>query len=647
MDRATYLLLKKKIDDIDNTEKITAATEAWLEDNVSPETGYVLDRSLTLNDAAAPADMVGDLKSSFDDIAEEVITPISFTEIKRKLIDGSGAATDIASDAYMVSDFIEVEEGETYYITASANYNNSLYAWYNSEKTFISKRGTGGSGSTVIVATDEEAKAPTNAAYLRIGYISPTVGSVKKSDGYKSNLADDVEELKKITPIPSKVKITKSGTNLTIVDVDSGIYLTASTIGSNNGAFNILNYFKSNGSVYKNAGDDIAPIYYDGSHRCGNHGNIVCIAVTASSHGLTESDIGKVVTSENNIDYVIIRIVDTDNFWIVNDSETRTFNRTIPTSPLAGNGLSVAFSSASLTQIWPGINNKYLSISCDDTTITDDGTYEGYNISIVEGYYSIDTLEMLSVLKENVGSNTNSSYYADTLSDDLLYETQYSFSAGLKTIISGTIVILRDNVNLTSWGVTQSQAIASAVQSYVPDSTDEDISLISGSNTYPPTAWLDSNFPPYKFFQFDNSDTTKGFAIVYDIGFEDAIPEKRKSNVYNSYTCPNPYKMYPFIISKNTDNFLSAGTVIKATAIRMFISKNKPLVVSYEVGGETHIDIDTFSDGVNIVNIGKVPDNCKYKVLHTSSGVTVLDNISTSGLIRIYGKGSVSVVIES
>ncbi|MBO6270129.1 MAG: metallophosphoesterase, partial [Clostridium sp.] len=42
---------------------ITSAVETWLAANVDPETGYVLDRTLTQENAAAPADLVGNLKS--------------------------------------------------------------------------------------------------------------------------------------------------------------------------------------------------------------------------------------------------------------------------------------------------------------------------------------------------------------------------------------------------------------------------------------------------------------------------------------------------------------------------------------------------------------------------------------------------------
>ena len=40
--------------------------DSWLENNIDPDSGYVLDRTLSLSNAAAPADMVGDLKSAIN-----------------------------------------------------------------------------------------------------------------------------------------------------------------------------------------------------------------------------------------------------------------------------------------------------------------------------------------------------------------------------------------------------------------------------------------------------------------------------------------------------------------------------------------------------------------------------------------------------
>ena len=61
MDIVTYALLNGKIKDY------ASNVDEWLEENVDPTTGYVLDRSLQMENAAAPADMVGDIN---DDVGE-------------------------------------------------------------------------------------------------------------------------------------------------------------------------------------------------------------------------------------------------------------------------------------------------------------------------------------------------------------------------------------------------------------------------------------------------------------------------------------------------------------------------------------------------------------------------------------------------
>ena len=50
-------------------DQTPAMVDAWLEDNIDPATGYALDRSLKVQNAAAPADLVGELKSALN--AEE------------------------------------------------------------------------------------------------------------------------------------------------------------------------------------------------------------------------------------------------------------------------------------------------------------------------------------------------------------------------------------------------------------------------------------------------------------------------------------------------------------------------------------------------------------------------------------------------
>ena len=52
--------------------QVAEATDEWLEENVAQETGYVLDSTLTMSNAAAPADKVGELKTAITQLDSEI-----------------------------------------------------------------------------------------------------------------------------------------------------------------------------------------------------------------------------------------------------------------------------------------------------------------------------------------------------------------------------------------------------------------------------------------------------------------------------------------------------------------------------------------------------------------------------------------------
>lgn len=56
--------------------QVAEAVDDWLGDNVAQETGYVLDRTLLLSNAAAPADLVGDLKNEIPPIKDSEETGV-------------------------------------------------------------------------------------------------------------------------------------------------------------------------------------------------------------------------------------------------------------------------------------------------------------------------------------------------------------------------------------------------------------------------------------------------------------------------------------------------------------------------------------------------------------------------------------------
>lgn len=80
----------------DALEHTQGVIETWLENNIDPETGYVLDRDLALQSAAAPADMVGDLKSALSDYSNyigtiSVMDGYGVSEYYQKIVASSGS----------------------------------------------------------------------------------------------------------------------------------------------------------------------------------------------------------------------------------------------------------------------------------------------------------------------------------------------------------------------------------------------------------------------------------------------------------------------------------------------------------------------------------------------------------------------------
>jgi hypothetical protein len=91
MDIVTYALLNGKIKDY------ASNVDEWLEENVDPATGYVLDRSLQMENAAAPADIVGDIN---DDVGELRNTLNNVENGLAIIVDGDTCSTAVPVGGY-------------------------------------------------------------------------------------------------------------------------------------------------------------------------------------------------------------------------------------------------------------------------------------------------------------------------------------------------------------------------------------------------------------------------------------------------------------------------------------------------------------------------------------------------------------------
>lgn len=133
--------------------QVETAVDAWLNENISQETGYVLDRTLSLANAAAPADLVidktgiGGVTPQNLQIVNAVMSPNLIDETK--IIDGKYITKNGAehNGSYCVTDFIPVEAGEDYYFTwyyvaTRSDASLRFFACYDANKTPIPSAGS-------------------------------------------------------------------------------------------------------------------------------------------------------------------------------------------------------------------------------------------------------------------------------------------------------------------------------------------------------------------------------------------------------------------------------------------------------------------------------------------------------------------------
>jgi hypothetical protein len=91
--------------------------DSWLENNIDPDSGYALDRTLSLENAAAPADMVGDLKSALNAELDLDNLASSYTENSGFYIDGSSNVVYSGSGLVLIA--IQIEANTRYLVKKS------------------------------------------------------------------------------------------------------------------------------------------------------------------------------------------------------------------------------------------------------------------------------------------------------------------------------------------------------------------------------------------------------------------------------------------------------------------------------------------------------------------------------------------------
>ena len=106
-----------------------------------------------------------DIKSFYEDETIPSLVDIHDEIIYTKLISSTGAVTDYSSNNYHVTNYVNVKSMEKVVVTASTRYGNYLYAFYDSDKNFISGM-ISANGDTIIEIKEQEVSVPSGAVYI-------------------------------------------------------------------------------------------------------------------------------------------------------------------------------------------------------------------------------------------------------------------------------------------------------------------------------------------------------------------------------------------------------------------------------------------------------------------------------------------------
>lgn len=154
-------------------EEIAADVDTWLEDNITQETGYILDRSLTSSNAAAPADLVGDIKNSTDSLTD-VSKLLELTWTKGSGVSAIDGTVSLNTNM-AVTDFYTVESLCYIILKIGTGTTTSRYyqfVTYQSDGTFLT-------GEQVAFSTTPERVRVLKPGYkYRFGVTKPTAANI-------------------------------------------------------------------------------------------------------------------------------------------------------------------------------------------------------------------------------------------------------------------------------------------------------------------------------------------------------------------------------------------------------------------------------------------------------------------------------------
>ena len=627
----------------------------------NPEEDEVMTETLVNVELTFVDDMMARYMSN-----SKVVEPYAATGSSYAVVDV------VPGDRYHIDNVMSYYQARCYIFTDAGNMPKGVYptaadtkkTWYNDIDVTVPE------GASKLYLSC----APTSRVVLQKYVLTSSGGSDNETESETiKKYVLDIDKLKDAlgttsiapTPTPSTqvetgpVVLVKKDTSIQVRtqlrNIDGVMCVNMQTNGSNNNGFNFTNYTYGakpadddiiiTGTSYKGASDDICPIKYNSSYIGGNHGMTFGIKLTAEAHGKTEADIGSTWLSENGKNYIIYAVPDANTILCLseytgNPSSPLVINPVI-TTPLthvsgATNTGDISFTKNSWNQICPAISHKSLTFrSSEGKVLEADGVLYGQKyIDVIDSYEIIDVVQMINALVDNVGNNTNASYYAESLPTEVLYETVYRFFESGCCLVISNLIPLRSGIGMQIFGGTQAQMIGNTA--YVPYTTFDTLTTIESSGiTLTPNTWKDAEFPPYKFYEF-NADGDKAFGLGYCLYGQTSADARVDTAGRAGWFDGSTKKMYPCIIHGSTTEVYGKGITSYSWRTPIIKDENGVMMTWYKIENDTFVEMEFFNDFSGKITMPQHLAGCRMEVVKKTDSVNILgDIVGPSGINAI------------
>ncbi len=387
----------------------------------------------------------------------------------------------------------------------------------------------------------------------------------------------------------------------------------------------------STGTYIKSSTDDDCPIKVNGGYIGGNHGLASGIKITKTAHGMTYADIGTEWEDSLNRKFVIVSIIDANNFVMLSENYSATdvwaFYASVNGTTLSElNGAKRTFTG--WTQASVQLNmllGKVPALATPVRNILINGQVEA-EIDVVAYCRYVDLIGEYEIVYPpaiydfclaNAGTFTDNISQAqiDTLTRWAKVTNRYRCGEYGSCVVDTSVELYMDtNVNgyigMMQAAVLATTAIAGDIKIYAPGvkSTVANINCNINSFGSLGTAWTpvaadmeDENAWIHRIIEFayNGDNPVIAFTMGYNIEYGNATQAQRVSKCNTCWEVQTNRKQYPRLIDAKI-GLVDAGTVYYASHYRQIydpkrFSDNASNVNMLEMNGALYVFMDYHS----------------------------------------------------